>query len=165
MAELLHEPFITGEHDYQACLSDAIAAAEEICHRRGRRFTEMRRKVFELVWQQHKPVGAYQILALLQQVEGRMAPPTVYRALEFLQEMGLVHRIASLNAYVGCCEPGKRHDGQFLICEACHALAELDAPAVTTAIELNAGRLNFEVRRSTVEILGLCPACRRKDHS
>ncbi len=162
MQEILCQPFNTGKHDQQACLMGALAAAEEICRRRGRRFTAMRKKIFELVWQQHKPVGAYQILEMLQQCVGRTAPATVYRALDFLQDVGLVHRIASLNGYVGCCEPGKHHDGQFLICEVCHALAELDAPAVTTAIQENAGNLDFEVHRSTVEILGLCPACREK---
>jgi Fur family zinc uptake transcriptional regulator len=164
MSERLYEPFVTEDHDHQACLDGALAAAEDICHRKGCRFTEMRRKVFKLVWRQHKPVGAYQILEMLQR-EGRAAPPTVYRALDFLQDVGLVHRIASLNAYVGCCEPGKLHDGQFLICEVCHALAELDSPAVTAAIEESAQSLDFEVRRNTVEILGLCPACRRKGRS
>ena len=164
MSELLHKPFTSGEHDHQLCLSAALAAAEGICHRHGRRFTEMRKKVFELVWRRHKPVGAYQILEMLQK-EGRAAPPTVYRALDFLLEMGLVHRIASLNAYVGCCEPGTLHDGQFLICESCHALAELDAAAVTRAIERSAESLDFEVRRNTVEILGLCAACRGEERA
>lgn len=162
MTEILFEPFSTKGHDHQACLAGALAAAEKICERNGRRLTEIRKKVFELIWRQHKPIGAYQILEMLQQ-EGRAAPPTVYRALDFLLEMGLVHRIASLNAYVGCCEPGELHDGQFLICESCHAMAELDVPTVTAAIEQSATGLDFEVRRNTVEILGLCPACRDRE--
>jgi Fur family zinc uptake transcriptional regulator len=161
MMEPLYEPFISGDHDHLACLARALVTAEDVCRRKGCRFTEMRKKVFKLVWQQHKPIGAYQILEMLQQ-EGRAAPPTVYRALDFLLKMGLVHRIASLNAYVGCCEPGTSHDGQFLICEACHALAELDVPTVTAAIARSADNLGFEVRRNTVEILGLCPNCRGK---
>ena len=160
----LYQPFTTEDHDHQACLSEALDAAEKICRRQGRRFTDMRKKVFELVWRQHKPVGAYQILDALQQ-QGRAAPPTVYRALDFLQETGLVHRIASLNAYVGCCEPGRLHDGQFLICESCHALAELNAPAVTAAIERSADSLDFQVRITTVDGLGLCPSRRSNGRS
>jgi len=161
MSDQLTVPFIDEDHDHKACLQNALAAAEVVCQGQGRRFTAIRRKVFELVWQQHKPIGAYQILEILQG-EGRTAPPTVYRALDFLQEMGLVHRIVSMNAFVGCCKPGTRHDGQFLICEVCHALAELNAPAVTAAVAESASHLGFEVRQNTVEILGLCPACRKK---
>ena len=164
MSQPLSVPFLSGDHDHQACLSSALQAAEQICRRRNRRFTELRRKIFCLVWQQHKPVGAYQVLEILQR-EGRAAPPTVYRTLDFLQEMDLAHRIISLNAYIGCCQPGSRHDGQFLICEACHALAELNTPLVTSAVEATADRLDFEITRNMVEVLGLCPACRRKASS
>lgn len=160
MSHSLLPPFLSDDHDHQACLAGALRAAEMICRRQNRRFTDLRRKIFSLVWQQHKPIGAYQVLEMLQR-EGRAAPPTVYRALDFLQEMGLVHRIVSLNAYVGCCQPGSAHDGQFLICEACHALAELNTPVVTSAVEETASQLDFQIKRNMVEVLGLCPACRR----
>ena len=91
---------------------------------------------------------------------GRTAPPTVYRALDFLQQMGLVHRIASLNAHVGCAQPDKLHDGQFLICQSCHALAELDAPEINAAIEPQARDYGFQPLRQTIEILRLCLKCR-----
>jgi Fur family zinc uptake transcriptional regulator len=74
--------------------------------------------------------------------------------------MGLVHRIASLNSYVGCARPGDPHDGHFLICESCKSLAELDVPAITSAIEESAEESGFEAHRHTVEIMGLCPLCR-----
>ena len=164
MPKPLSAPFVPDDHDHQACLTGALQAAERICRRENRRFTDLRRKIFSLVWQQHKPVGAYQVLEMLQR-EGRAAPPTVYRALDFLQEMGLVHRIVSLNAYVGCTQPGRAHDGQFLICEACHALAELNTARVTSAVAETAHRLDFEVKRNMVEVLGLCPACRRSSRS
>lgn len=150
-------PCCQGNH--QRCIDEAIRVAESLCREQGRRFTTTRRRVLELVWQQHKPIGAYQVLEALQQT-GRAAPPTVYRALDFLQQMGLVHRIASLNAYVGCSHPGAPHDGQFLICESCQALAELDVPEINSAIAQSAGASGFQPRRHTVEIMGLCPACR-----
>ena len=148
--------------DHQRCIDTALAHAEDLCRNTHQRLTAIRRRVLELVWRRHKPIGAYEILDLLQQ-DGRTAPPTVYRALDFLQQLGLVHRIASLNAYVGCSLPGEEaHDGHFLICESCRALAELDLPEVTLAIERQADDSGFEVRRHTIEILGLCPACRKE---
>ena len=151
-------PFVDHEHDHQGCIDEALRHAEALCQRQRQRFTAIRRRVLELVWQQHKPIGAYEVLEMLQR-DGRTAPPTVYRALEFLQQMGLVHRISSLNAYAGCIHPGIPHDGQFLICEACQSLAELDVPAITGAIAESAAHSGFKPRRCTVEILGLCPNC------
>lgn len=148
--------------DHQNCIDAALANAETLCQQQQQRFTAIRRRVLELVWRQHKPVGAYEVLELLQR-QGRTAPPTVYRALDFLQQMGLVHRIASLNAYVGCACPGQPHDGQFFICESCKSLAELEIPEISAAIAKNATRAGFAPRRQTVEIMGLCPDCRREN--
>ncbi len=153
--------FISGAHDHQSCLVAAMTSAEQLCKQRDQRFTATRRRVFELIWQQHKPIGAYEILEKLQQ-DGRAAPPTVYRALDFLLDLGLIHRINSLNAYVGCIHPGYPHDGQFLICKACKSFAELDSSLITTAIEQSAADADFEVHQHTVEIMGLCPHCRIK---
>ena len=153
--------FACKDHDHQSCIAAALTHAEQLCQQRRQRFTAIRRRVLELVWQQHKPIGAYEVLETLQQA-GRTAPPTVYRALDFLQQMGLVHRIASLNAYIGCAHPGEPHDGQFLICEFCKTLAELDVAAITCAIEKSAEESGFETSRHTVEIMGVCPSCRRR---
>ncbi len=153
--------FIYADHDHQSCIAKAMENAELVCQRQSQRFTAIRRRVFELVWQQHKPIGAYEVLEKLQQ-DGRAAPPTVYRALDFLLGLGLVHRIASLNAYVGCIHPEYPHDGQFLICKSCKAYAELDSSLITAAIEQSASDSDFEVHRHTVEIMGLCPRCRVK---
>ena len=159
MADTSRTLFACKDNDHQSCIGEALARAEQLCQRRKQRFTAIRCRVLELVWRQHKPIGAYEVLEVLQQ-DGRTAPPTVYRALDFLQQMGLVHRIASLNAFVGCARPGEPHDGQFLICESCKSLVELDVPAITSAIEQSAAASGFETRRHTVEILGLCPRCR-----
>ena len=153
--------FISGEHDHQSCIDRAMENAEQICQRQGQRFTTIRRRIFELVWQQHKPIGAYEVLEKLQQ-DGRAAPPTVYRALDFLLELGLVHRIASLNAYVGCVHPEYPHDGQFLICTSCRSYAELDVSSVSAAIETSARDSGFEVHHHTIEIMGLCPRCQEE---
>ena len=95
-------PLACRPHDHAHCVAGALAEADALCARLGVRLTELRRRVLELVWQSHKPLGAYDILAVLSEQDGRRAaPPTVYRALDFLLENSLVHRIASLNAFTG----------------------------------------------------------------
>ncbi len=151
--------FPGARHNHRTCIADAIGAAEQVCARRGARLTKLRRRVFELVWSSHAPVGAYDILRRLGQERGGAAPPTVYRALDFLREQGLIHRIESLNAFVGCRTPDHVHAGQFLICSDCGAAAEIDDSRVSAAIERQAGEMGFAVRRKTVEVVGLCPPC------
>jgi Fur family zinc uptake transcriptional regulator len=116
--------------------------------------------VLELVWQSHKPLGAYDILAVLSEQDGRRAaPPTVYRALDFLLENGLVHRISSLNAFIGCNHPEHAHQGQFLICRVCHAAIELEQKSISDAIIASARDVGFVVEGQTVEVVGLCSGC------
>jgi Fur family zinc uptake transcriptional regulator len=92
-------------HQHEHCVHDALAAAEVLCAKRGVRLTAIRKRVLELVWASHQPLGAYAILDKLTNEGHKPAPPTVYRALEFLLEHGLIHRIASLNAFLGCIHP------------------------------------------------------------
>ncbi|PAU86791.1 Fur family transcriptional regulator [Pseudomonas sp. WN033] len=147
-------------HDHSQCVHQALSSAEHLCQREGVRLTALRKRVLELVWQSHKPLGAYDILETLAREDGRRAaPPTVYRALDFLLEQGLVHRIASLNAFIGCSSPEHRHQGQFLICRQCHVAVELDQSPIHQAIADSAATLGFEVESETVEITGLCKRC------
>ena len=157
-------PLASRPHDHSHCVHNALAEAESICARQGLRLTELRKRVLELVWQSHKPLGAYDILGVLSEHDGRRAaPPTVYRALEFLLENGLVHRISSLNAFVGCNHPEHAHQGQFLICRACHAAIELEQPAISEAIVAGAAGVGFAVESQTVEVVGLCAGCREAE--
>ncbi len=153
-------PLASRPHDHSHCVSHALAEAEAICARQGLRLTALRKRVLELVWASHKPLGAYDILGVLSEEDGRRAaPPTVYRALDFLLENGLVHRIASLNAFIGCVHPGELHQGQFLICKACHAAIELELPAISQSIVAGAAAVGFAVESQTVEVVGLCAGC------
>ena len=131
-----------------------------MCAERQGRLTPIRRRVLELVWGSHRPIGAYDILATLQQDGRSAAPPTVYRALDFLMAHGLVHKIESLNAFVGCADPSRQHSGQFFICETCRSAAEVTDADVAQALASCAQRLGFAVKSQTVEFRGLCPACR-----
>ncbi|HLT05236.1 MAG TPA: Fur family transcriptional regulator [Pseudomonas sp.] len=154
-------PLACRPHDHAQCVDNALAEADALCARQGVRLTALRRRVLELVWQSHKPLGAYDILGTLSEEDGRRAaPPTVYRALDFLLENGLIHRIASLNAFIGCIHPERNHQGQFLICRECRTTIELSQPSISEAIVASAQPVGFQVEQQTVEVVGLCSRCR-----
>ncbi|MFQ5934863.1 MAG: Fur family transcriptional regulator [Acidiferrobacterales bacterium] len=152
-------PFKKRAHDHKRCIDAALSEAAAMCKREGLRFTTLRRRVLELVWRRHVPVKAYDVLDKLRHEGRNAAPPTVYRTLDFLIQAGLVHRIESLNAYVGCGGPGTPHVGQFLICRRCRAVAEIDAPVIANALNNAARRAGFAAEGQTVEIKGLCSEC------
>jgi len=153
-------PFKARNHQHNNCLKSAIARAEADCAERGLRLTQIRRRVLELVWDSHEPVKAYNILETLRPEKKGAAPPTVYRALDFLQEEGFVHKIESLNAYVGCGEPGHNNFAQFLICYECGMVAELDDSEIQGLINKKASRLGFSGQHQTIEVQGICEECR-----
>ncbi|MBL3823421.1 MULTISPECIES: Fur family transcriptional regulator [Marinobacter] len=152
-------------HNHDACVSQALTDARAICQRQNARLTPIRERVLELIWQSHKPLGAYDVLGELSSDGHNAAPPTVYRALDFLQQHGLVHRIASLNAFIGCTHAGENHTGMFLICRACGNVLELTAPSVSTEVRKAASEEGFRAENTTLEIAGLCPRCQTEpDH-
>ena len=133
--------------------------AEDTCNLRGVRLTKLRRRVLELVWTSHEPVKAYDILDILRDEHSGSAPPTFYRALEFLQEEGMVHRIESLNAYVGCGAPDHNHASQFLICQSCGAAAEMNDTEIRNMIADKAADMGFKIYEEIIEIKGVCSQC------
>lgn len=155
--------FPKANHDHHSCVAEALKRATELCEERKLRLTPLRRRVLEVVWSSHKPIGAYDILGVLAEERGSAAPPTVYRALDFLLENGMIHRIESLNAFVGCIDPdhppSKHHSGQFLICRNCGRVAEIADADLEAAVVHAASRLGFVVERQTIEVLGTCPPC------
>ncbi|MBM3536477.1 MAG: transcriptional repressor [Alphaproteobacteria bacterium] len=156
-------PFPRSGHDHDRCVSAALAAAEAVCERRGERLTPLRRRVLELVWGSHKPVGAYALLDRLRDDGRGAAPPTVYRGLEFLLASGLIHRIETLNAYVGCIHPGETHVTQFLICRTCGTAAELDDRRLGEAIGRSAADHGFSIVSRVIELSGVCARCQSRE--
>jgi Fur family zinc uptake transcriptional regulator len=140
-------------------MADALARAAEICAERGVRLTQQRRQVLELIWSSHRPMGAYALIDRLTADGQRVAPPTVYRALDFLRANGLIHRIERLNAFVGCPEAEEDHAPQFLICDDCGDVAELRERAINSAIAAGAKAASFTGWRASVEVVGICPEC------
>ncbi len=153
-------PFKGSGHAHHICLTAAISSAEKTCKTRGLRLTKLRQRVLELVWGSHEPVKAYDILDQLRNEHAGSAPPTVYRALDFLQTEGMVHKIESLNAYVGCGEPQYSHTGQFLICKHCSAVAEMDDSDVHQLLTEKSDALGFTIDIAMVEIQGICSECK-----
>ena len=141
-------------------LTAALDLAEAACRTRGASLTAIRREVLELLYRSPTGVKAYDLLAQIKEARPGASPPTIYRALDFLLENGLVHRISSLNAFVGCSHPEHPHQGQFLICRNCHAAIELEQKAISDAIVQSARDVGFTVEGQTVEVVGLCSGCR-----
>ncbi|MBM3540425.1 MAG: transcriptional repressor [Alphaproteobacteria bacterium] len=156
-----HVPARPAGHDHTLCVADALSLAEDICRGQGARLTPIRRRVLELVWESHRPAGAYEILDRLNKSGRRMAPIAVYRALDFLMEQGLVHRLASRNAFIGCTHPAKAHAAQFLICERCETVTELEDEGIARAVSDGATRAGFSLSGHVIEAQGLCESCRR----
>ncbi|KEA62459.1 Zinc uptake regulation protein ZUR [Marinobacterium lacunae] len=161
------DPGFESDHNHQHCIAQALETAHTLCRTRHQRLTPVRELVLKLVWQNHQPLGAYELLPALADAGFNSAPPTVYRALEFLQEQGFVHRIASLNAYVGCPHPERPHRSGFLICRNCKRAVELNTHDVHSALKDSAATLGFEIEQEMVEVVGLCPDCRTSgaDHA
>ena len=148
-------------HDHDRCSSDAMAVAEAVCAERGQRLTAIRRKVLAALLGSHKPLGAYEIIDRLAPRGPRPAPITAYRALEFLRENGLVHRIESRNAFIACVH---NHAAGalvvFLICERCGAVGEASSAEVTATLTSAARAAGFTPKSPVIELTGICTHCR-----
>jgi Fur family zinc uptake transcriptional regulator len=135
--------------------------AEKLCDRRNLRFTRLRKQVLELVCRAKQPVGAYQLLDELRDSGRSAAPPTVYRALDFLLEQGLIHRLATNNTYLACAHPQHPHAAVFLVCSRCGHTQEVHTGGVIAELEHQAEPFNFEISHAAVEVTGLCAQCRK----
>jgi Fur family zinc uptake transcriptional regulator len=155
--------FPAPDHDHDRCASAAIAHAETQCAARAQRLTPIRRQVLETLLASHQPLGAYDIIDRLGHDNTRPAPITIYRALDFLRDNGLVHRIASRNAFVACVH---NHAGDdlvvFLICERCGAVGEAPGGSVAEAIKASSRAAGFSPKSPLIEIVGICSHCRTR---
>lgn len=127
---------------------------------RGARLTPVRRRVLELILMSDQPTGAYALLAALQRGRGKLGPPTVYRALEFLLAHKLVHKIETSSAFIACGDIEHPHQSQFMICEDCGATEEIRDDGIVERLRRLGERRGFAVARQVIEARGLCPACR-----
>jgi Fur family transcriptional regulator, zinc uptake regulator len=141
-------------------IESALSRAQLICTRQGARLTPVRRRVLELILSSDQPTGAYALLAELQRGRGKLGPPTVYRALEFLLAHKLIHRIETSSAFIACGDIEHPHESQFTICDDCGATEELQDEDIVQRLRRLGERRGFAVERQVIEARGLCPACR-----
>jgi Fur family zinc uptake transcriptional regulator len=155
-------PFPDPGHDHAPCLKDTLRRAADAFEARGLKLTPLRQRVLEEVAASHHALGAYEILERLAKRERtRMAPISVYRALDALLEMGVVHRLESRNAYFACHTPHGQHGTRQIVlaCERCAVVAEIATPAAFEAIDGAARDAGFGPSRVMVEVAGTCASC------
>ena len=145
-------------HDHDACFGDAMEEIEKHCQERNLQLTPLRRRIFEYLLRDHKPLGAYEILDLLREDGLASTPPIAYRVLNFLIKEGFVHKIQGLNAFVACSHPGISHSPAFMICRKCEKVAELDKRVSGINLEKSIPS-DFSVEETVVEMKGICTSC------
>jgi len=136
-----------------------LESAAQACDRRGAKLTKLRRLVLTLILEAEGPTTAYQLLDRLRAIHKGAVPPTIYRALDFLMEQRLIHKIERLNAFVACADSERPHPVQFLICRQCGTVAEMEDGAAERALERAAKREGFQLANAVVEIEGTCATC------
>jgi Fur family zinc uptake transcriptional regulator len=150
---------IADPHHHRHDARALVRAVQRACGERGLRLTPLRREVLELVTASRKPVKAYDLLDSLRDSHGNAAPPTVYRALDFLLEQGFIHKLESINAFVSCPHPTETHQVPFLICDVCESAVEVCDEQVADLIVAQAHQLGFRPRAQTLEVHGVCKGC------
>jgi Fur family zinc uptake transcriptional regulator len=140
--------------------TDMLESAERICRARGGRLTPQRRAVLTKLLESGGPATAYELLDLVKPEDASITPASIYRSLDFLVEMGLVHRLDSTRSFVACEHPDHPHAGQFLVCRECGTVVEAEDKRVVRATEDLSERHGFTLDHRTVELIGLCGACR-----
>jgi len=154
--------FHAPDHDHERCTADALKHAEALCAARAQRLTPIRRHVLEVLLESHNPLGAYEIIDRAAASGARPAPITIYRALDFLRDNGLVHRIESRNAFVACVNNHASGDlVVFLLCERCGAVGEAASAAVADQLKAAARAAGFTPKTPVIEITGVCSHCRQ----
>jgi len=136
-----------------------LETAQDLCESRGKRLTPIRRRVLEILLEQGRSVKAYELLELIRDDQAAAAPPTVYRALDFLVEEGLVHRLDAINAWAACHDAGGEPHDLLVVCTACGSVAELSDPALTQSLADKVAQAGFRLSGHETELRGLCRAC------
>ena len=156
------QPLGFAQHNHGTCMSEALATAEARCAAGGLRFTPVRRKVLEILLQDHRALGAYSILDRLREEGFGSQPPVAYRALDFLVANGLAHKIERLNAFIACVHTHHSHTPAFMICRLCDAVAEALSTTARGVLHDAAHATGFHIERTVIEAEGICPGCTEK---
>jgi Fur family transcriptional regulator, zinc uptake regulator len=144
-------------HDADSLIAEARERAQDL----NLRFTPLREKVLELIAHSSGPAKAYDILERLKHEHDSAAPPTVYRAIDFLLENGFVHKVESINAFVACPHPSGEHVAQFLVCDQCGSATELESEQLPKMLKDLAAAQSFKSAKLVVEVHGICSSCQQ----
>ena len=160
MGSCSHDNAVHGVHDH-GDLATRLKEAEVLCTTHQARLTPLRKDVLAFILNASGPIGAYDILAQIKNTSDKpAAPPTVYRSLDFLLDMGLIHRLSSINAFIPCCHPREGHQAAFLICSECKTVKEASADQLLSHLSHLAQSDDFSIHHTTIEILGTCQQCK-----
>jgi Fur family zinc uptake transcriptional regulator len=159
------DPIGFAHHDHETCIKQAVSAAGARCTSAGLKFTPVRKRVLEILLEEHRALGAYEVLDRLRKEGFGSQPPVAYRALDFLTKHGFVHKIERLNAFIACSHPDEQHTPAFLICHDCNSVAETEADLSQGHLARIAASTGFEIERAILEAEGLCPNCRPTNES
>jgi len=144
---------------HKSCIKEALIGAKIICDQRGVKLTKLRETVLKLIWKNHSYVKAYDLLDELRKIDHSAKPPTIYRSLDFLMKNGFIHKIQSLNAFVGCSHPSEHDECYFLICKECQNIEECHSKNINEFIQSTTNTNNFSANHVTFEISGICQEC------
>jgi Fur family transcriptional regulator, zinc uptake regulator len=148
------------DHDHARCVGGTLARARQAFEERGLRLTDLRLTVFREIAASHHAVGAYDIIDSLGKQGTRLAPVSVYRAIEALVEAGVVHRLESRNAFFAChASHVSARQNVVLACGDCGSVAEVEGEAVFSAIDAIVAQARFEMSARVVEVAGRCAHC------
>ena len=140
--------------------------AERRCEEKGARLTPARLAVYAEMRACGRPLSAYELIALLERRQKRkVAPLTVYRHLEFLMRTGLVHRLQSVKTYFACEHPDHAHESQFLLCDSCGQVDEVESSGLETLLAQIADERGFRPDNAVVEVKGVCGTCVVGEHA
>jgi Fur family zinc uptake transcriptional regulator len=149
-------------HDHDHCVHTALTTAAHLCTARGVQLTPIRHQVLELIWESHKAVKAYELLDRIKPLKAAAKPATIYRALDFLISQGLIHRVESLNAFIGCRCSGRNHEQLLLICKHCQQVEERTPETMLKALAKELQSAQFVAHSKAIEIHGICKQCADK---
>lgn len=160
------------EHDHAKCVDSILKHAQDICSKRGVRLTEQRLKVLAVLADSHVPASAYDILDKINRQGNKLAPVAIYRALDFLTQQELIHRIESRNGYVACSHHHGEGSGKgeecchgdvtvFLLCDSCGRAGEFHSDALSGLVETIASTEKFRANAPVLEISGICEMCQQ----
>jgi Fur family zinc uptake transcriptional regulator len=152
--------FAINSHDHENCVNKALTTAEHLCTERGVQLTPIRHQVLALIWESHKAVKAYELLDRIKPLKAAAKPATIYRALDFLITQGLIHRVESLNAFIGCRCSDHQHEQLLLICKTCHQVEERTPEKMLKALSTELQNAQFTAHSKAIEIHGICNHCK-----